>query len=59
MLMSLFEVISGSCSPVTSAQIDWAKQHDFIEIIIDAPLIAQEELSENILQSYINQAARL
>jgi uncharacterized protein YgbK (DUF1537 family) len=49
-------VISGSCSPVTSAQIDWAKQHDFIEIIIDAPLIAQEELSENILQSYINQA---
>jgi uncharacterized protein YgbK (DUF1537 family) len=49
-------VISGSCSPVTSAQIDWAKQHDFIEIIIDAPLIAQEELSKNILQSYINQA---
>ncbi|MDI9865659.1 four-carbon acid sugar kinase family protein [Flectobacillus sp. DC10W] len=49
-------VISGSCSPVTSAQIDWAKQHDFIEIIIDAPLITQEELSENILQSYINQA---
>lgn len=49
-------VISGSCSPVTSAQIAWAKQHNFIEIIIDAPLIAQEELSENILQSYINQA---
>lgn len=49
-------VISGSCSPVTSAQIDWAKQHDFIEIVIDAPLVAQEELSENILQSYINQA---
>ena len=49
-------VISGSCSPVTSAQIDWAKQHDFIEIIVDAPLIAQEELSENILQSYIDQA---
>ncbi|NBA75332.1 four-carbon acid sugar kinase family protein [Emticicia sp. ODNR4P] len=49
-------VISGSCSPVTSAQIDWAKQHDFIEIIVDASLIAQEELSENILQSYIDQA---
>ena len=29
-------VISGSCSPVTSAQIEWAKANGFEEVIIDA-----------------------
>ena len=29
-------VLSGSCSPVTAAQIEWAKGHGFKEMIIDA-----------------------
>lgn len=29
-------VISGSCSPVTTGQVEWAKSHGFKEVIINA-----------------------
>jgi 3-oxoisoapionate kinase len=29
-------VISGSCSPVTTAQIEWAKTNDFVEVILNS-----------------------
>ncbi|TWI85169.1 uncharacterized protein YgbK (DUF1537 family) [Lacibacter cauensis] len=35
-------VVSGSCSPVTAAQIAWAKSNDFEEVIIDAQKIVDE-----------------
>lgn len=35
-------VVSGSCSPVTAAQIVWAKQHGFIEVILDATKIEND-----------------
>ncbi|NCU02719.1 MAG: four-carbon acid sugar kinase family protein [Chitinophagaceae bacterium] len=35
-------VISGSCSPVTAAQIEWAKSNDFEEVIIDAQKTVDE-----------------
>ena len=36
-------VISGSCSPVTSAQIEWAKQNGFAEVVLDAMRIVNED----------------
>ena len=36
-------VVSGSCSPVTAAQIDFAKQNGFKEVIIDALKICNDE----------------
>ncbi|MEJ8819832.1 four-carbon acid sugar kinase family protein [Lacibacter sp. H407] len=36
-------VISGSCSPVTAAQIEWAKANGFAEVVLDAMRIANED----------------
>jgi uncharacterized protein YgbK (DUF1537 family) len=33
-------VVSGSCSPVTAGQIDWARANGFAEVILDAPQLA-------------------
>jgi uncharacterized protein YgbK (DUF1537 family) len=49
-------VISGSCSPVTSRQIETALQHGFAEIGIDTAAFAAGE-GENLLANYIHQAA--
>lgn len=35
-------VISGSCSPVTAAQIEWAKANGFAEVVLDAVRIVNE-----------------
>lgn len=35
-------VISGSCSPVTAAQIEWAKANGFAEVVLDAIRIVNE-----------------
>lgn len=35
-------VISGSCSPVTAAQIEWAKKNGFAEVIIDAVKVSND-----------------
>lgn len=40
-------VVSGSCSPVTAAQIAYAKAHGFEEIIIDAVKICTEGIVED------------
>ena len=47
-------VVSGSCSPVTAAQIEYAKSNGFEEIILDANKIAgrdtnEENLTENVI----------
>lgn len=36
-------VISGSCSPVTAAQIEWAKNNGFEEVIIDVAKLHKDE----------------
>lgn len=35
-------VISGSCSPVTAAQIDWALEHGFVGVPLDVQTLAVE-----------------
>lgn len=45
-------VISGSCSPITSRQIETAVQHGFAEIGIDTTTIASgEDINESYIQS--------
>jgi uncharacterized protein YgbK (DUF1537 family) len=36
-------VVSGSCSPVTAGQIDWAVEHGFADVPLDTPRIAADE----------------
>ncbi len=40
-------VLSGSCSPVTAGQIDWALAHGFAEVALDTRALAQEGSSES------------
>lgn len=46
-------VISGSCSPVTAVQIEWAKQHRFEELMIDAVKICEEKLMDAAVMDYV------
>ncbi len=46
-------VISGSCSPVTAAQIAWAKDHGFEEVIIDAVEICDEEVMDAAVLNHV------
>jgi uncharacterized protein YgbK (DUF1537 family) len=43
-------VISGSCSPVTHSQIEWAKQSGFAEVAIDTPSLVERECSSEAIQ---------
>jgi 3-oxoisoapionate kinase len=43
-------VVSGSCSPVTSAQIDWAVSHGFAELPLDSCVLTDEECNSSLLQ---------
>lgn len=43
-------VVSGSCSPVTAAQIEWAKANGFEEIRIDAMGVCNEGLDTAIVK---------
>jgi len=52
-------VISGSCSPVTSAQIDWALGNGFADIAIDTATIAANNDAADLLNSYVDTAVRL
>ena len=36
-------VVSGSCSPVSTAQIEWAKANDFAEVIVDTAAICADD----------------
>ena len=44
-------VISGSCSPVTVAQIAWAKAHGFEEVVLDASAVCMVDDASAILTS--------
>jgi len=46
-------VISGSCSPVTAAQIEWAKEHGFEEVVIDAVEICEEEVMDAAVMNHV------
>ncbi|MGZ3757557.1 MAG: four-carbon acid sugar kinase family protein [Mucilaginibacter sp.] len=51
-------VISGSCSPVTSAQISWALENGFSDIGIAADVVSGNDNSE-LIAGYINEAVTL
>jgi uncharacterized protein YgbK (DUF1537 family) len=48
-------VVSGSCSPVTAAQIAYAKSTGFEEVIIDAVKICNDDEVEGIVINNINE----
>ena len=48
-------VLSGSCSPVTSGQIDWAIQNGFAAIAMDTVALANHQ-SATLLNDYIHRA---
>jgi 3-oxoisoapionate kinase len=50
-----FLVVSGSCSPVTAAQIEFAKKNGFEEIILDETKICENGTIEESLVENINQ----
>jgi uncharacterized protein YgbK (DUF1537 family) len=56
-------VISGSCSPVTAAQIAWAKANDFEELIIDPVKLCNEGISidglANSAESFLSHQKNL
>ena len=51
-------VASGSCSPVTSAQIAYAIAQGFKEIAIDTEKLALEGISDEIVEKYANEAVQ-
>jgi len=48
-------VVSGSCSPVTAAQIAFAKASGFEEVILDAIKICNDEVVEESVINKVNQ----
>lgn len=52
-------VISGSCSPVTAGQIDYAIAHGFVEIAISTMVIASSMNRRIALQDYVEQIVGL
>ncbi len=43
-------VVSGSCSPVTAGQIQWAKENGFEEIVLDAATICDQGVADSVKQ---------
>lgn len=43
-------VVSGSCSPVTAGQIQWAKENGFKEIVLDAAAICDQSAPDSVKQ---------
>ena len=48
-------VVSGSCSPVTAAQIAFAKANGFAEVVLDAIAIANDGLVDDKIVKQVNQ----
>lgn len=48
-------VVSGSCSPVTHSQIDWASKNGFAEVAIDTPAIVDPETSSHSMERSTRQ----
>lgn len=46
-------VISGSCSPVTAGQIEWAKQNGFTEVVLDAMGIVNENKVDDAIGEHV------
>jgi 3-oxoisoapionate kinase len=49
-------VVSGSCSPVTQAQIEWARERDFAAIRLDAGKLADDALAAAERTRALNEA---
>lgn len=50
---------SGSCSPVTSGQIAWALEHGFVEVAVDAFVLANTSTAVKEISRATEAAARL
>jgi uncharacterized protein YgbK (DUF1537 family) len=50
-------VLSGSCSPVTSGQINWALEHGFAEVTLDTVSIAENDNA--LVENYVHQTIKL
>ena len=48
-------VVSGSCSPVTSTQIEYARSNGFEEIVLDATKICEDAMIEQDIVDNLNQ----
>ncbi|HTH29755.1 MAG TPA: four-carbon acid sugar kinase family protein, partial [Lacibacter sp.] len=46
-------VVSGSCSPVTAAQIAWAKKNGFAEVVLDAVRIVNENIVDEKIGEHV------
>lgn len=51
-------VISGSCSPVTTAQIAWAKANGFEEVVMDPLQVCNEEAVKDDIMRNVNELLR-
>lgn len=53
-------VLSGSCSPVTSGQIEWALKHGFAQVALDTSSIAENDNTpiDNCVRQTINLLAK-
>lgn len=49
-------VVSGSASPVNGAQIDWALEHGFGGVRLDAPALIDPELAETATEAAVEDA---
>lgn len=52
-------VISGSCSPVTSGQIEWALENGFAEVALDTEALSDLNNIDSIIQKNITEATAL
>jgi len=52
-------VVSGSCSPITAKQIDYAANHDFAEIALDTVAIANSADLKSSVAPYVQLIAEL
>lgn len=51
-------VVSGSCSPVTAGQIDWAITNGFVEVALDTPFFATENEFDGHIAEAVASAVR-
>lgn len=51
-------VVSGSCSPVTDRQIQWAKNNDFAEVPLDSPLLTESTARSCEIERAVGIATR-
>lgn len=46
-------IISGSCSPVSAAQIEWGKANGFAEVVLDAVRIVNENIIDEAIGGHV------